>query len=74
MAKLKRLNPDDIVEAKAKGDLGFHPQLGQIGKGEVYQVKAGEFPHELLERPAGVLFPGEPDPDKKEEVTDHAPH
>ena len=58
----KRLQPGDMITAKAKNDAGRHPVLGPIIEGQEYTVAAEHFPLELLERPANVLFPFEAEP------------
>jgi len=62
-AKLKRLKPGEMVTAKALADAGHHHTLGNIVKNQEYTVAAELFPLQLLERPAGVLFPFEADPE-----------
>jgi len=61
-AKPKRLMPGEMITAKAIADAGHHNTLGNIVKGQEYTVPAEIFPLQLLERPAGVIFPFEADP------------
>lgn len=62
-AKPKRLQPGEMITAKALANAGHHNTLGNIVQGQEYTVAAELFPLQLLERPPGVLFPFEADPE-----------